>query len=372
MKHYVGMDLHSNNTVIAVIDEDFKRKLCIKQANNLKLILKTLEAFKNSISGIVIESTFNWYWLADGLIESGYRVHLANPCAIQQYKGIKYTDDKHDAYWLAKLLRLNILPVGYIHERSERQLRDLFRKRLLLVRQRIQHILSFKSLLKRNLCKNLPTDSVKSLKEDAIDQMISEPHLNLSAKTNIAMIKAINQQTKIIEKEILNCVKSNYPYDNLTSVPGIGKALAITILLETGNIHRFKSVGNYASYCRCVPAKRLSNSKVKGKNNKKNGNKYLAWAYVEAANFCKRFSPEAQKYYKKKAYKTNKIIAIKALAHKIARACYYIIKDNVQFDETKMFNLPSKDKGCSSEPKTGLDSEPITPIGQATTAAEQY
>jgi transposase len=66
------------------------------------------------LKGVVIESTYNWYWLVDGLMEARYRVHLANPAAIQQYNGLKYTDDHSDARWLAHLLRLGVLPEGYI------------------------------------------------------------------------------------------------------------------------------------------------------------------------------------------------------------------------------------------------------------------
>jgi hypothetical protein len=64
------------------------------------------------------ESTFNWYWLVDGLMDLGYRVHLANPAAIQQYSGLKYTDDDSDALWLAEMLRLGILREGYIYPKA--------------------------------------------------------------------------------------------------------------------------------------------------------------------------------------------------------------------------------------------------------------
>ena len=78
-----------------------------------------LKPFRNALKGVVIESTFNWYWLVDGLMEAGYRVHLANPAAIKQYTGLKYSDDNSDALWLAEMLRLSILPEGYIFEKQE-------------------------------------------------------------------------------------------------------------------------------------------------------------------------------------------------------------------------------------------------------------
>ncbi len=56
------------------------------------------------ITGFVVESTYNWYWLVDGLMEAGYRVHLANPAAMQQYSGLKYTDDRSDARWVGDIV----------------------------------------------------------------------------------------------------------------------------------------------------------------------------------------------------------------------------------------------------------------------------
>ena len=108
-------------------------------------------------------------------------------------------------------------------------------------------------------------------------------------------------------------------------------------MLETGTIDRFDKVGNFTSYCRCVGSEKLSNGKKKGKGNTKNGNKYLSWAFVEAANFAIRFNEQAKRYYQRKAAKKNRVVAIKAVAHKLARASYYVMRDQVPFDSDKLF-----------------------------------
>ncbi len=125
----------------------------------------------------------------------------------------------------------------------------------------------------------------------------------------------------------------------LLTIPGIGNILGLTIMQAAGDTARFAKIGGYFSYCRCVESKRLSNGKKKGKgeNNKKNGNKYLAWAYVEAANFARRYCVKAQSFYQSKAAKSNRIVAIKALSNKISRASYYIMRDQVPFDQDKLF-----------------------------------
>ncbi len=365
--YYVGLDLHNNNTYIGIIDEDGERRFSKKVVNQIDVILNHLAPFQDGIKGVVFESTFNWYWLADGLIEAGYNVKMAHPVAMKPYNGIKYTNDKHDAFWLAELLRLDILPTGFIHNPKDRQLRDLLRKRLMLVQERTKHILSFKSLMNRNLCAHLSSNKIKELSEKGIDELINKGNLNESAKANIVLMDILSHRIKRIEKVILKEAKLKQEFEKLQTAPGIGKILALTILLETGDISRFETVGNYASYCRCVPSKRISNSKSKGENNKKNGNKYLAWAYVEAANFAKRYDASASVFYEKKAKKTHRVVAIKALAHKLSRACYYIMRDNVEYDSAKLFKDPIN-KGCGCKPKGGLESKPNAPIGTTPTA----
>jgi transposase len=108
-------------------------------------------------------------------------------------------------------------------------------------------------------------------------------------------------------------------------------------MLETGEMRRFSTVGDYASYCRCVGSQKLSNGKKKGSGNTKNGNKYLAWAFVEAANFAIRYNARIKSFYQRKKAKSHGVLAIKAVAHKLCRACYYIMKEQVAFDVAKAF-----------------------------------
>jgi transposase len=173
--------------------------------------------------------------------------------------------------------------------------------------------------------------------ESDAEKLFDHECLAMAGKSSISLILSITGEIKRMEKEIKSRVKPRPEFSFLITIPGIGYILAYTIMLETGDIGRFKKVGNYSSYCRCVESKRISNEKKKGKGNVKNGNKYLSWAYVEAANFSIRYCPEAKKFYQRKMAKTNKIVAIKALANKLARASYYIIRDRVPFDVEKMF-----------------------------------
>ena len=337
MKLCGAIDLHSNNNVTVLSNEKDEVVYRKRLPNDLKLILQQLAPYQSEIAGIVVESTYNWYWLVDGLMEQGYRVHLANTAAIQQYNGLKYTDDDSDARWLAHLLRLGVLPQGYIYPREQRPVRDLLRKRGQLVRQRTANLLSIQNLYTRNTGSSLSANEIKGLQVQDIDGNVSVSDLALAIKANFSVMQSADEQVQILEQTVRERVKLRAEFKFLKTVPGIGQILALTMMLETGDIRRFPSVGNYASYCRCVGSQKISNGKKKGKGNTKNGNKYLGWAFVEAANFAIRFSPKIKSFYQRKKSKTKAIVALKAVAHKLCRACYYIMRDRVAFNVTKAF-----------------------------------
>jgi transposase len=117
---YGAIDLHSNNNVTVLTDEQDHVVYEKRLPNDLALIVEQPAAYRDSLQGIVVESTYNWYWLVDGLMDQGHKIHLANTAAIQQYEGLKYTDDPYDARWLAHLLRLGILPQGHIYPKQQR------------------------------------------------------------------------------------------------------------------------------------------------------------------------------------------------------------------------------------------------------------
>jgi transposase len=197
MKVYAGIDLHSNNNYIGVIDEQDKRLFRKKLPNKIEVVLMGLEPFKQNLEGVVVESTYNWYWLVDGLQESGYRVHLANPSAIKQYEGLKHTDDHWDSFWLAHMLRLGILPEGYIYPKEDRPMRDLLRRRILFAGQRTSQILSFQSMASRHLAKKISVNEIKKLTEQDVEKMFGSSHSILTASCNISTIRYL---TKIVKK----------------------------------------------------------------------------------------------------------------------------------------------------------------------------
>jgi len=337
MKVYVGMDLHATNTYVGMVDEENEVLHKQRFRNELPLILAGLDPFRKDIQGVVVESTFNWYWLVDGLMAEGYRVHLANVSAIKQYEGLKQIDDKRSAFWLANLLRLGILPTGYIYPKEERPTRDLLRKRLHLVRHRTSHILSVKNILARNLGLRMKSEEVKKLEDPEVRRFFPDKEMQTAVLASVGLIRHLEVQISGIERMITKKLKIRKEFAKLMTIPGIGKILTLTIMLEVGDIRRFPTVGDYSSSCRCVKSIRTSAGKLIGYGNRKNGNKYLSWAYIEAAQAARRFHETVRSSYEKKMAKTNRIVAIKALSHKLTRASYYVMRDQVDYDPARLF-----------------------------------
>jgi transposase len=232
---------------------------------------------------------------------------------------------------------LGILPTGYIYPKELRPVRDLLRKRHQLVELRTTNILSIQNLWIRNTGVRLTSNSTKKLTCEQIEKRFNDPNLVLAIDSNRLVMQALDDQIKRVEETVLKQSKLDPRYRYLLSIHGVGKILALTIMLETGDISRFEKVGNFASYCRCVGSTKLSNGKKKGTGNTKNGNKYLSWSFVEAANFAIRFYEPARRFYQRKMAKTKRVVAIKALAHKLARASYYVMRDQVPFDPAKIY-----------------------------------
>lgn len=336
MALYCAIDLHSNNNVPAVIDGEDKVVFSKRLPNDLDTVLSMLEPYKAQLHAVAVESTFNWYWLVDGLMEAGYRVQLVNTAKVPQYAGVKHSNDEDDAFHLAHLMRLGILPTGYIYPKEERTVRDLLRKRAQMVQLQTQQILSIQTQHTRNTGQQLAANHIRQ--NDAVVLAgLENPNIRLAINSNQAVRQCVAEQVAAIERQVLQQSRLRPEFKLLLTVVGIGKILALTIMLETGDIGRFAKVGNFASYCRCVDSKRTSNGKKKGEGNVKNGNKYLAWAFIEAANFARRYSPRINRFYQRKLAKTNNPVATKAIAHKLARACYYVMRDQVPFDEEKLF-----------------------------------
>jgi transposase len=339
VKIYIGIDLHSSNSYLAVINEFGDRLYNKRISNNPEKIVRAMSFISKlgEIEDVVIESTYNWFWLVETLVNNHYPVTLANPAQIKQYSGMKITTDKTDAFFLAELTRLKILPKCWICPPGDRATRELLRLRLYLVQKKSSMKTSLAQLFSRYTGQRIRGTTIVNMGKDGRKELITYEDALFRAEELVTQIKSLEASIERTEKQALSKLKLKPEFELLTTVPGIGKVLALTIMVETGDISRFAKSGNYTSYCRCVTSCRFSNGKKKGTNNKKNGNKYLSWAYAEAAiNTC-RYSDGAKAYFDRKVSRTNKMVAYRSLAAKLTKACYNMIKNREVYREEKTF-----------------------------------
>ena len=278
--------------------------------------------------------------MVDGLQNNGFKdkVVIANPAKMDQYSGMKNSNDKSDAFFIAELMRLEILPTGYICDKESRAVRDILRRRSLFVKQCTAQKLSLQNMVSRQCGQTMSMREMHKLTDDEWAKILVSKDNFFMAKQNVDMIRFLTEKIKILENHVLKQAKLKPEFEKLLTAPGIGNILGLTIMYETCDISRFAKAGNFTSYCRCVKAEAQSNGKKKGYNNRKNGNKFLSWAMVEAANMMRRFCPEAQSYYdKKRKLSGNNALATKSLAAKISKAVFYILKNQEDFDVKKIF-----------------------------------
>jgi len=166
---------------------------------------------------------------------------------MEQYSGLKHADDQHDAFFLAEMLRLGILPTGYIYPKEERPVRDLLRRRMLLVQLKTVLLLSLQSLITRETGQQITGNQLKQLKEETLKILLPEEHLLLAGETNRSVIAFLEGKVGELETAILKRGKVRPEYEKLRTLPGVGKILSLTIMYETGDIRRFREVANSQS-----------------------------------------------------------------------------------------------------------------------------
>jgi len=207
---FCGIDLHSNNCFVVISDENDKVLYSRRHPNSLEEICSALSPYRADLFGVVVESTFNWYWLVDGLQDAGYSIHLANTTAIKQYDGLKHRGDESDARHLAHILRLGLLPEGHIMPKAQRAVRDLARKRMQLVQLRTVQILSIETMFDQQRGAHLSSsNNIKKLSSADIDNMGFGHMETLAMKANLAVMHALQTQIDAIEKELAKHCRSN-------------------------------------------------------------------------------------------------------------------------------------------------------------------
>lgn len=337
---YSGIDLSARHSHLCVVDENLSIYLQLKVANDLSRIAQLLDPFTPHLK-IVVESTFNWYWLVDGLQALGFQVSLAHSLGLSLITHAKVKTDRRDAFTLAKLLRAGLIPKAYIYPASSRPLRDLLRRRLKAVTLRAHEYGSLRQLLLREGILSTSRNEIKLAQESDLKEWFSHPLLVESASQQLERINLLSSQIAELEQQILLLTQDRDDYKRLLDISGIGKMLALTILYEIGEITRFKDFRHFSSYCRLVPGVAQSGAVSRRGRASKQGNRYLKSAFNQAAVVAVRSYPAIKRCYQRHLQRhrgsARKLVAYNIIAHKLAQAVYVVLKQGVAYQQELLF-----------------------------------
>ena len=333
---YCGIDLHARSMYVCILSHDGEILLHRNMKAAPEPFLKAMAPYRQGLV-VAVECMFTWSWLADLCAQEGIAVVLGHALYMKAIHGGKAKNDKIDSQKIAQLLRGGMLPQAYVYPAQMRATRDLLRRRTHLMRKRsallaqVQHTNSQYNL--PEIGKNIAYKANR----DGVAERFAQPAVPKSIEVDLALITYYDQLLSDLE---LSIVKSAKHHDaktcyRLRSIPGVGKILALVLLYEIHDIRRFPSVQDFASYCRLVKCARESAGKRDGNSGTKIGNAYLKWAFSEAAVLFLRNNPAGQKHLARLEKKHGKGKALTILAHKLARAVYYMLKRETVFDLDK-------------------------------------
>lgn len=337
---YCGIDLGARDSHLCVIDDSLSILLQLKVANELPRISNLLLPFKPHLQ-IVVESTFNWYWIVDGLSDLGFDLSLAHTLGLSMITKAKVKTDRRDAFTLAKLLRAAVIPKAYIYPASTRPIRDLLRRRMHIVALRAQEYGSLRQLLLREGILDSSRNQIKLAEDEDLRDWFSHPLVVTSASLQLQRIDLLSSQIQQLEQQILDLTRDKVDYKRLLKISGIGRILALTILYEVGEIGRFQTVRHFSSYCRVVPGVAQSGAVSRRGRSSKQGNSYLKSALSQAAVAAVRSYPAIRRCYerhlKRHRGSARKLVAYNVIAHKLAQAVYFVLKQGADYREEMLF-----------------------------------
>jgi transposase len=335
-KHYCGIDLHARTMYLCILDQAGEILLQQNIRCEPGIFLRTIEPYREDLV-IAVECIFTWYWLADLCACEGIPFVLGHALYMKAIHGGKAKNDRIDAHKIAILLRGGMIPQAYVYPPEMRSTRDLLRRRLYLVRKRGQLLAHVQNTHHQY---NLPEPTRKIIyrsNRGAIPDKFTDPSVRKSIEADFALVEVFDRLIRELELHIIRTVKEHDAgsFLHLRSLPGIGKILALTILYEIHDIHRFPRVQDFASYARLVKCAKESSGKRLGTGGSKIGNVHLKWAFSEAAVGFLRKNSRGQSLFKKLQRKHGKGKALSILAHKIGRATYHMLVRGTVFDMEK-------------------------------------
>lgn len=332
-KHYCGIDLHAKTMYVCILDQEGTVVLHRNMPSEPEKFLRAVEPYRDQLV-VGVECIFAWYWVADLCAQEGIAFVLGHALYMKAIHGGKAKNDRIDSHKIATLLRGGMLPQAYVYPRQMRATRDLFRRRTHFVRHRGQLLAHIQNTHHQYNHSSPGKRIVYKRNREGIAEAFDDIAVQTNLASDLELIDYYDAIIGNLELTVLRQARGHDQdaYERLKTIPGIGKILALTILYEIHDIHRFRRVQEFASYSRLVKCQSSSGGKTKGTSGAKMGNAHLKWAFSEAAVLFLAKCPEGKKLLDRLAKKHGKGKALSILAHRIGRAVYFMLKRKRAFD----------------------------------------
>jgi transposase len=332
-RFYAGVDLHARTLFLAVLDRDGRTRFGRNLPAAPEPFLRAVEPFRDGLL-VGCECVHPWYWLADTCRDHAIPFVLGHAWAMQAVHGSKTTCDRQDAEAIARLLKGGNFPPAYAYPKERRGLRDLLRPRLRLVRQRAELYGHVHTARRQANLPPVSNDVKYKSKRGAITADIADALVRRRVETDLALLEPLDAAIRRLEAAIEDAAKQHYPTELavLQSTPGVGPVIALTITLEIDTVARFATRQQFCSYARLTGAAQESAGKRVGTGNRKQGNAWLKWAFSEAAVLSAQKDERIGRHLDQLAGRMGKPKALAALAHKLGRAFYHMLRTKEVFD----------------------------------------
>ena len=335
-KYYCGIDLHAKKMYLCILDEAGEIRLHQNIKTDREAFLKVIQPFRKDIV-VAVECMFTWYWIADLCTQQGIPFVLGHALYMKAIHGGKAKNDRIDALKIATLLRGGMLPQAYAYPAGMRATRDLLRRRLHLVRKRGQLLAHIQMTSQQYNLAPLGKRIAYPSNRQGVAEHFEDAAVRKSIGLDLALLERYDELLSDLEVDLVRRAKQHDPqaFHRLRTIPGVGKVLALTILYEIHDVHRFDRVQEFASYARLVKCAKESAGKKYGTSGAKMGNVHLKWAFSEAAVLFVRHSAEGKKLLAKLEQRFGKGKALSILAHKLGKAVYFMLRRGKAFDRAR-------------------------------------
>jgi transposase len=339
-RFYCGVDLHARTLALCVLDQHGHAVLQTNIPASPDAFLAAIRPFRDGLC-VACECMFAWYWLADLCQAEQIPFVLGHALYMKAIHGAKAKNDRIDAQKIARLLRGGTIPQAYVYPKGMRETRDLLRRRTYLVRRRAELLTHLQIL---NGQYNRPPLTKKlgyaaNRAELNLPERFTDPSVRQNVETDLALLDHYDDRLRDLELYLTRAAKVDdvQTYYRLQTIPGVGKVLALVLLYEIHDIRRFPEVGDFLSYARLVRCVHESAGKKQGTGGNKIGNAHLKWAFSEATCLLIRSCPRAKAWLARREKKHGKKRALGALAARLGRAVYHLLRKGEAFDEGRFF-----------------------------------